>query len=264
MARAPVYKTATTKEDDAFTKIAKYVPAEVLSFFLAGTAIAAGMTGGTPAVVLWGVLALGVVATPLWLAMRARDEKPPRKLPAFTYVLAIVAFLVWAFASSVDARALIGMDESIAHLILLATVLLIAPIDSLLAPKAPAGMVGMNTAAHGYIEMKLTAPPANQAAAEALLKKLKNDMWKAAAGWQDKPKRILTGLMEDDARGRVGKTPNKVTKFDPGKEILIFVEFNPLTRGQDIAHEQLHELMEAARGSSSFGLANHWCCYWDD
>jgi hypothetical protein len=83
---------------DAAIRIAKYVPAEVITPYAAATQ---GIVGATVAhstmrlVDLLIAFALGVLATPLYLNKRAEVGKPKR----LHLIVATVAFIVWSYGT---------------------------------------------------------------------------------------------------------------------------------------------------------------------
>lgn len=113
------------KGDGLPAKIAKYVPAETLAFFIP-VAAALGTTRDGILVMAILVGAIGSVGY-LWLAARnlAEDEKP---LVHF-YVLSVLAFGCWAVGTSASVMHLIGVDEIVGGVILGFAVFLIPLAD---------------------------------------------------------------------------------------------------------------------------------------
>jgi hypothetical protein len=103
----------------------KYVPAEVLAFFIPATALATDR----PALVIIA-LGLGLLCTPLYLYSVAPKG---RQRPAWWfYPLATLAFGAWAVGASPAVSTTLGLDQVTGSFILLATVLLIPAIDRFL------------------------------------------------------------------------------------------------------------------------------------
>lgn len=120
---------AEKSSDGYVDRLIKYVPAEVLAFFLP---ITAAVGPGRPSLI-WVCLAAGFVATPIWLGVHALQMPAgSRPLPHF-YVLACVAFVAWAIASSDAVRVVVGVDLVTANVILGVVVLILPGIDILLS-----------------------------------------------------------------------------------------------------------------------------------
>lgn len=84
-----------TRSDDYLSKIAKYVPAEMITLATLGFA-AFSWTGGT----LWVVVSIGAALNVVYLlsvALGQADKVPPP--PFYFYVLSIAAFLLWTMAT---------------------------------------------------------------------------------------------------------------------------------------------------------------------
>src|SRR5947208_2235116 len=99
--------------DDLPTRLAKYVPAETLAFFVPATAaIGTGHKGLVALVTLAAAVgSLGV----LWLnAVKLPDDERPLR---HFYVLAVVAFLSWAIATSPSTADLVGVDATSAGVV---------------------------------------------------------------------------------------------------------------------------------------------------
>ena len=109
--------------DNYLERIAKYVPAEIVAFFIFVNSICAGaidkhisdsspesfhallakaletvtMAGFNVWIVSWGLLLLGFVLTPLYL-LAVRDPNDPGEFVGLNIAVALVAFPVWAYA----------------------------------------------------------------------------------------------------------------------------------------------------------------------
>jgi len=96
-------------KDDYTSKIAKYVPAEVVAVSVAGFA-AFNPTGRW----IWGGIALGIGANLLYLIGSAVRLDPVSRPRWFFYILSAVAFLAWALATIPQVRSkfhLAGTDN---------------------------------------------------------------------------------------------------------------------------------------------------------
>lgn len=111
--------------DDFPVRMAKYVPAETLAFFVPAAAwIGSGNNAALTAVVLIGLL--GTIGY-LWLAGQ-RAEPDERPLPHF-YALAGLAYLCWTVGVSSHAAALVHLDATVGGVVLTAAVFLIPMLD---------------------------------------------------------------------------------------------------------------------------------------
>jgi len=129
MPRTIVYSSPTTSAQDAdgYTeRLSKYIPAEVLAAFLP----LVGLTGNR-GMLLYIAFWTGVLATVVYLYIRARQETDPKKRPRwFFYVFAVVAFFAWAMATSDPIRNLFGwMDELSARFALALAAFAIPALD---------------------------------------------------------------------------------------------------------------------------------------
>jgi hypothetical protein len=91
---APVPKAgdpAPPPEDKYKDRLLKYIPGEVVTFYLGLTAIVASATNA-PWWLSWVIFCVGIVATPLYLH-RYLDVSDRRQLTVST-----LAFIVWVFA----------------------------------------------------------------------------------------------------------------------------------------------------------------------
>ena len=115
--------------DDFPTALVKYVPAETLAFFVPA---AAGI-GRDRSALLILVVVVGAIGTLgyLWLRAQAEPDKNKRPLLHF-YVLAVIAFLVWAIGTAPSVAQLAHLDEVAAGVVLGTGVFLIPLADRLL------------------------------------------------------------------------------------------------------------------------------------
>ena len=78
-------------EDKFKDRLLKYIPAEVVTLYLALTAIV-NAASDVPSAVAWGIFLVGIVATPFYL--RAILQVTDRT----QHILSTLAFVVWVFA----------------------------------------------------------------------------------------------------------------------------------------------------------------------
>lgn len=118
--------------DEWGDKLVKYVPAEVLAFYIPAWAL---VETATP-LGQWLVFAISLVGTVAYLMARADRADPPR--PYF-YVLAALAFIAWAIGTTTSGSVLLHLPQWSAQITVLAAVFLIPLIDEIvtkyLAPR---------------------------------------------------------------------------------------------------------------------------------
>jgi hypothetical protein len=115
----------TKQEPDKFPdKLAKYIPAEMLAFFLPFSA--AGQERG----ILIAALVAGCIVTPGYLFITAKKNNPDQMPRFYYYILASVAFAVWAQATS-DLGCIVGLSKTWSSFLLTGGVLLIPGVDEL-------------------------------------------------------------------------------------------------------------------------------------
>jgi hypothetical protein len=102
-------------------KLAKYVPAEVLAFFVPVVAI----IDSNP--LLWVALVLATVFTPVYVWIIAGKEAEPQRW--YTYVIAILAFVVWAIGTTEVGAALFRLETSEAGVVLMVGVFVVPALD---------------------------------------------------------------------------------------------------------------------------------------
>jgi hypothetical protein len=126
--RTIVYSNIRGRQGDDYpTKLVKYVPAEVVSFFLVATSVF-----GDRQPILVATLIACLAGTPLYLYVASRHLVPLNRPPAYYYVLALIAFAAWAVGTSTAVDGLLRMDKALGQFLLLLTVFLIPGIDTLL------------------------------------------------------------------------------------------------------------------------------------
>lgn len=109
-------------------KIAKYVPAETLAFFVP----AAAMIGSDNDSLLVVALIAGLLGTPGYLYLQAQRTSAAERPLWHFYVLAVIAFACWALAATSAVADLLGVSQSAAGVVLLIAVFLIPLADSVL------------------------------------------------------------------------------------------------------------------------------------
>ncbi len=134
MPRVPSYPSGGLEDRgaaDGFPeKLAKYVPAEVLAFYVPALAIS-GVRGDQAALLLLTIA--GLAGTVIYLVAAARSEpNPDRRPPAWFYVLAALAFVGWALGTVPELADLTGLSDAVTSLVLPITVFLIPGIDQAL------------------------------------------------------------------------------------------------------------------------------------
>lgn len=131
---------ADTPRDSYGDKLVKYIPAEVIGFYVPAYALAKQVgTQGNGAQgnwAQWVVLALCTLGTVGYLFVRANQEKPPRW---YFYLLSSLAFLAWALGTSMAGSELFQLENAdvLGKLIVTAAVFLIPLIDDLLTKLLP-------------------------------------------------------------------------------------------------------------------------------
>jgi hypothetical protein len=118
-------KRPSTEVDGYAEKLTKYIPAEVIAFFAPIASVLASRVE-----LLWSTAAIGVIATPAYLFLSAKSlprEKQPR--PHF-YILSVVAFIVWALATSALGKQA-NLDPISTSFLLGVTVFLLPAVDGL-------------------------------------------------------------------------------------------------------------------------------------
>lgn len=114
--------------DDYKTKLLKYIPGEVLAFFIPATAAIGSDEEG------WLIAAfiVGAAGTILYLLMENRKVEQGKQAKPWSYLLALAAFTVWALATSPATANVIDLKQKNAGFILLFAAFIIPAVDSLL------------------------------------------------------------------------------------------------------------------------------------
>ena len=124
---AGIAATQGTQVDDYSSRLQKYVPAEVLSFFLIANALPE-----VTSTLRWIFLAVALLGTPLYLYARAPKGQPSKAPQIYFYPLACIAFLAWALGTSPDTARLWGLTKVEGPAALICVSFLIPAIDKAL------------------------------------------------------------------------------------------------------------------------------------
>ena len=123
---------AAPAQDTYGDKLVKYIPAEVIAFFVPAYALVKSATDPDD----WAkilVLVQCILGTVGYLFIRSPKGNPPRW---YFYVLAAIAFLAWAIGTS-DIGLLLGIAEELSKFTLLAGVFLVPMVDEVLTRLLP-------------------------------------------------------------------------------------------------------------------------------
>lgn len=124
---APGSAGTSAPSDDFSSKVLKYVPGEVVAFYVPITALA----GANDHTILGVALAAGLIATPLYQLISARKISAERRARWWAYVLGMVAFAAWALATSSATAALFDLSQKLTGVILAVAALFIPALDAL-------------------------------------------------------------------------------------------------------------------------------------
>ena len=95
--------------DTFFDRVAKYIPAEIVSAWVAAKGVIEAAATQSKQIVLWICFGLGVVLTALYML---KQTAVPGKPPAITQTLiATGAFVVWVIALGEPFSSLLGQSE---------------------------------------------------------------------------------------------------------------------------------------------------------
>jgi hypothetical protein len=106
-------------------KLIKYVPAEVLAFFVPLTAF----IGSDDEVALIAACAAGVIGTAAYLYQANMNVPKEQQAPPWNYFLAVVAFAAWGLATSPATASLAGLSEKSVAVILALAAFLVPALD---------------------------------------------------------------------------------------------------------------------------------------
>lgn len=114
-------------------KLAKYVPAETLGFFVPISAV----IGTGDEALLIAVIAVALVGTPAYLWMVAPNAPDPTRPRVFFYALAELALACWLVGTSGVTQHLVGVSDKAGGVILGCATFLIPIIDGVLNKAFP-------------------------------------------------------------------------------------------------------------------------------
>jgi hypothetical protein len=118
-------RAAVESPDKVGDKLVKYIPAEVIAFYVPVYAY----VQARPDWAKWLVLGLAVVGTLGYLYVRSEKANPPRW---FFYVLAVLAFIGWALGTSSLGADLFGFPDFVSKLAVFLAVFLLPLVDQFL------------------------------------------------------------------------------------------------------------------------------------
>ena len=122
--------------DDYGDKLVKYIPAEVIAFFLPAYALAAKLTDFSDRIG-WLLVGIAIVGTVGYLLVKADKAKPSRW---YFYLLAVLAFLGWAIGTTTEVAKLFNLPqpELSGKLVVFVTIFIVPLVDELLTRYLPA------------------------------------------------------------------------------------------------------------------------------
>jgi len=109
-------------------KLLKYIPAETIAFLVP----AAAALGTTRSGWLIAVLGVGAVGSLGWLWYNAQSLPPEKQPRLHSYLLAFLAFCLWAVGTAPNVASLVGVDEAVASVLLGIAVFLIPLLDGII------------------------------------------------------------------------------------------------------------------------------------
>jgi hypothetical protein len=120
-----LYKGVNGSDADSYSgRLVKFVPAEVLAFFVPA---AANWSDDESALTV--IFITGLLATPLYLWVQGRDLDPDRQPELWSYPLAVAAFFAWAVGTSAATSTHLGLSSRTGTLILALAAFLIPLLD---------------------------------------------------------------------------------------------------------------------------------------
>jgi hypothetical protein len=121
-----VAKPSSSAAVDGYTeKLTKYIPAEVIAFFAPVGSLLESRVG-----LLWFAAAIGLIATPGYLFLSAKNFPPEKQPRPHFYAFSVVSFVVWALATSTLGKQL-NLDAISTSFLLGVTVFLLPLVDGL-------------------------------------------------------------------------------------------------------------------------------------
>jgi hypothetical protein len=115
--------------DGYLERLVKYVPAEVLVFFLPTVTLAGPQHPG----LVVAILLAGLAATPLWQFVHALSLPADQRPYLHYYFLASIAYVAWAIGASNAVQVVFGLDPFAVTTILAIVVLVVPGLDIVLA-----------------------------------------------------------------------------------------------------------------------------------
>jgi hypothetical protein len=119
--------------DGLSEKLVKYVPAETLAFFVP---ISAGLGSSRDGVLLL-VIIVAAVGTVGYLWTNGRTLAMDKRPRSHFYLLAVIAFLAWALGTNANVADLVGMDTTVAGVVLGCAIFLIPLVDEVITTVRP-------------------------------------------------------------------------------------------------------------------------------
>ncbi len=91
------FQAATSAQVDTyFDRVVKYIPADIVSAWVAVTGLIGGRTDIPVDAILWTAFVLGIIITAAW--MWRQTSEPGKKLAVTQISISTVAFVIWVFA----------------------------------------------------------------------------------------------------------------------------------------------------------------------
>lgn len=89
-------QTETSKIDDYFSKLLKYIPTEIVGGWIAITGLIKSASGIPTTVILWILFIIFIVITAAYILRQTSEPKKPPAVKQTT--ISTLAFVVWVFA----------------------------------------------------------------------------------------------------------------------------------------------------------------------
>jgi|SRR6267378_8652686 len=107
-----------SKPDDYFSRLLKYIPAEVVALYVSAEGV---VPAGHPKrlMYLWAIFVFCSIATPVYMFFTARDETTKKPIWIQT-LIATIAFPVWAYALGGPFTTLSWFEPFVGSLLLMA------------------------------------------------------------------------------------------------------------------------------------------------
>lgn len=120
---ADVRRDSLETEDSYIAKLVKYIPGEIVALFTFASGLILGAKDIPTTTVLWVVVGVLTVMTPIWLLFGTKVENKP--LAIYQAVAGTVAFLVWAYY--LDGATLVTWYHPVYAALVLAFVTVVIP-----------------------------------------------------------------------------------------------------------------------------------------